>query len=753
MSWESAANRIYSNRRTYDSLQNDRGDVEARNAAQPWLEGANALDLENLTVFSNALGTMRANKIAAYNTQQRLTKLRTPSKFRQLTDEELKTHYKGNRLQFKNAKEGYNRTSIALDKGVPYETARLVNGEEGNLASHLALVKHTNTTLQNFEGFFKNFRKSGIPLVYTEGPLKGKIVDVSSNELSPIEFADLLHTASHEYFKSNRFFGDDGKGGPDDKFLTNQKFDEKLNAIELGLHKDYVQQQNELAKFRTETKVLDIIEQSSDAHIADKTDGEDLDIDLLLTMLQTIDGKAGKEKTLGEAWDYLYNRVTILAQNGQIQDATYLANQLEKHPRSGTARIEEARATIDKNSSKAADAREGEVKTNRELILNGLLRKTLTKDEAAALNGIVDKNYNPTGVKFNVESIVGQASVAQLGDIATIKRDLITAANSVENFRLINPDSDEARNYPEEVQELIEKLWIQGNTFASINNTENKPIKDRYIENFTATIVQAWPQFYKGVESAAKTNKMVDAAKAHFLELTKNAIGPDVDAVKAMELANAIVEANLKGVIANDAESAKKNRYYITGNAPYDATSIGKRLIVGDFLSTNIGKLGDIESLKKADGYDNFVASFNAMPDGEIQALINYAQGDFAKVSELSPSMELLYRRTGGKKLPWNKLLSVNSKEIANTNRQLWAQTILAASGTDIKSSNSKFESSVAKIQKICTENPELEDAGKLFLKKLMLWQQDPRSAVKAHDLIQHAQKCGADTELLQNLK
>ena len=311
-----------------------------------------AQGIENLKGTTDALKAWTKNKRTKALYQQRMEKLRSDTKLKRLTPDRLSEAFKDDEKYRKRVKESYKSQVTALSNGYNYNLSEYLNTEKSGFLRRQELTKYTNTQLQGLESYINGVFTSGIPLEYDDG----RIVNLGKPDLDENTLADVINTLSHEYFESKGFFDEDGKGGPADEFLLSIGFTDKLDAAELAVHNDRRQLASEYSKQKTLNAVSDEILQTMDKHFASvikKGPGEDLDLDMLVSMLMTTDGKAGKTKTYGEAWDHLFKLAKGFHENGMIREATYLLDQLEESPHVGKGRVEKAKAALYEDSNKA----------------------------------------------------------------------------------------------------------------------------------------------------------------------------------------------------------------------------------------------------------------------------------------------------------------------------------------------------------------------------------------------------------------
>ena len=725
-------------------------DMDSKNAANNIGTDIAAAWPQALEHLVPGVKQLKANQDARALYNERISKLQSKPKYSRLTLEKLEETY-GEDPRYESYLNSYKAQVTAREAGYSYSLSKTLNTSKNNLLNRNSLEKYTKQKLTELAPYIEGIFASGIPLVDTE---TGKVIELSNINLTTQELSDAIHTLSHEFFYDARFFDENGKGGPTDSFLQELKFGEKLNEAQSKILEDRVRLADQADQAETKNAVDDLIS----AGFGDKSD---LNVDLLLNMELSLDENQDEGKpSYSKAWDALFKRVENLSEHSP-NAALYLLNQLASHPRAGNARVESARVKVYKKTEDAITAAKIEEGIQKDLIELRYLKGEISSEDLAAGDGNVT-DWNPTGIRFNAMSMIGEKTMANFGgDEDYIQHLRVDAMDP--RTPLINPDSKQAIALPKNVRDVIQELWNNGNTYASRLNAENKPVYDKTIKKINTRIAQSFPSWGKNHQVGYQVQGMQNAAVLDFEQLTRNLISKRIPVQDAMQQAWDIVKNNLKNV--TDERSARANEYFILGNAPYDNTTLGKRFAVGDFLEANINKIGDIEALKKAEGYDVFKLALNSLPQQELKDLENFAAGNFANVSKLSPSMELLYRQTGGKKIRFKDLLT-NPKAIANSNRQIWAKSILAAAGAYdepeqpeqpvsvgvSEPSQAQFEKSIAEIQVLCRKNPHIKNAGRLFINKLTFWNQDPESEAKKIDLIEHALKCGADAKLLNNL-
>ena len=718
-------------------------DMDSKNAANN--TGTDiAAAFQSLEQIIPAAKQFKANQDARALYIQRISELQAKPKYSRLTLEKLEETY-GEDPRYETYLNSYKDQVAAREAGFRYSLSKALNTSKNNLLNRNDLEKYTKQKLSALAPYIEGIFASGIPLIDKD---TGKIIELSNSNLTEQELSSVIQTLSHEYFYDARFFDENGKGGPTDNFLHELKFGEKLNEAQSKILEDRVRIADQADKADTKNAVGDLISAGFD-------DRSYLNVDLLLNMELSLDENQDKGiPSYSKAWDALFKRVEDYSEHS-TNAALYLLDQLASHPRAGKARIESARVKVYKKTEDAITAAKIAEGIQKELINLQYLKGSISSEDLAAGDGNVT-DWNPTGIRFNAMSMIGEKTMAGFGgDEDYIKHLRVDAKDP--NTPLINPDSIQAIALPDNVQEVIQELWNNGNTYASRLNDENKHVYDATIKKINTRIAEAFPSWGKNYQVGYQVQEMQEAAVLDFEQLTRNLISERIPVQAAMKQAWDIVKDNLKNV--TDEQSARKNEYFILGNSPYDNTTLGKRFAVGDFLEANIDKIGDTEALKKAEGYDVFKLALNSLPQQELRDLENFAAGNFSNVSKLSPSMELLYGQTGGKKILFKDLLR-NPKAIANSNRQIWAKSILAASGAydepeqpvsaDVSEpSQAQFEKGIAEIQELCRKNPHIKNAGRIFINKLMFYNQDPTSKTKKLDLLEHAIKCGADPKLL----
>ena len=721
------------------NLDMDSKNITAYNWATQTAQG-----IEELKKLIPAAKQLKENREADTLYRNRIGKLYSDAKLARLSPEKLEKLYGDDKVKWKQYSDSYKAQAEARKAGYRYDIAKLLNTEKNELIRRTALEQYAKQELTALAPYIEGIFASGIPLEYEDG----RVIELSNINLTTQELNDAIHTLSHNFFKDRGFFDEDGKGGPSHELLQGIKFGEKLEEATHKILIDRVSLANQADQASTSNLIGDLISAGFD-------DKSKLDVDMLLNMELSLDENQDKGiPSYSKAWDALFKRVEDLSEHSP-NAALYLLDQLASHPRAGKARVESARVKVYKKTEDAITAAKIEEGIQKDLIELQYLKGDISSEDLAAGDGKVT-DWNPTGIRFNAMSMIGEKTMAKFGgDEDYIQHLRVDAMDP--STPLINPDSMQAMRMPDNVQKVIQELWNNGNTYASRLNDENKTVYNGTIKKINTRIAEAFPSWGKNHQVGYQVQEMQEAAVLDFEQLTRNLISERIPVQAAMKQAWDIVKDNLKNV--TDEQSARKNEYFILGNSPYDNTTLGKRFAVGDFLEANIDKIGDIEALKKAEGYDVFKLALNSLPQQELRDLENFAAGNFSNVSKLSPSMELLYGQTGGKKILFKDLLR-NPKAIANSNRQIWAKSILAASGAydepeqpvsaDVSEpSQAQFEKGIAEIQELCRKNPHIKNAGRIFINKLMFYNQDPTSKTKKLDLLEHAIKCGADPKLL----
>tara|TARA_Y100001963_G_scaffold157005_1_gene252049 strand:+ start:989 stop:3172 length:2184 start_codon:yes stop_codon:yes gene_type:complete len=675
MNYATAQRQLYAERaqqEAVDSLRNDRPSVEAANAARPFIDAQTAL--ASIQELAPAAMKYQQNREADALYEIRTDFLREDAKLERVDPSYLSEKIKNNKIRFDRITSNYNTQLEALKAGYPEHLTRLLNEERDPLKRRLALEKYAKNVQNGLAPYLQNILSSGIPLRYKDGT----VINVSDPELGAEQVADIINFATKEYFKSKGFFGDDGRGGLTDDLLRDIGFGATIEEAEHRILQNRIKASNEAAEHQTLQLAGELILNSLDAD-------QSIPFDTILSMLQgTKKGTTGKNKDLGDAWDWLFKQVETIANAGDLRYAEKLLNQLEEHPKTGRLRILKARATLYEKAKSAVDGhneaaefRKSVIESDYRLgrIDDNLLEKISGNSKITDAQG---NKYNPEGVIFNWRAMVAEKTSAAFGNAEDVNDDLWAA------FRYDGtvPNPTEKWKYPVGSHDTIDAINKAGNTYAARKNDENKDdwLRDReQIEGAVGSVLPNW-QGKIGM-LGTKFQKMAEAAVKDYEHRIKQLVGEGLPITKAMDQAQKLVLDQLKAV--TDAESAKKNIYYLTGNRGYDANIVGNIQTVDDFLLNNVENLDDLTELTKSEEYSDFITAFGRLDKKELQSLKYVATGKWWKQGKLPPTFELFYnnlRRTYPK-----------ADYLTNfpPNQKGFARALLTASGTKFKTDES----------------------------------------------------------------